>query len=106
VRVKSPGGSAQGFAAIAAQARRNHVVPTQHVISNVLVELHGDRADVGANLLVVFAGGPEENAVRAGLPAFSRALGERYRFESVRTPDGWRLASIETDVRWTFGELL
>ncbi|HMJ04603.1 MAG TPA: nuclear transport factor 2 family protein [Conexibacter sp.] len=106
VTVETPGGSRRGIEAITAQARRNHQVPTQHVISNVLIELDGDRADVGANLIVTFAGGLEQNAVAPGLPAVSRALGERYLFEVVRTPRGWRFARIELRVRWTAGEPL
>ena len=44
VSVSTPGGTAQGIDKVVAQARRNHEVPTQHVITNVLVDLDDDRA--------------------------------------------------------------
>lgn len=98
---KTPGGVAQGREALVAQARRNHTAQTQHLIANVLIELDGDRADVGANAVATFADGPAESALAPGLPAAGRALGVRYTFEVVRTADGWRIARLETSVRWT-----
>jgi SnoaL-like protein len=88
VRVQTPGGVAEGIEPVARQAARNHAVPTQHVISNVRVEIDGDRATAGANLLVTFAGEQP------------RTLGERYRFEARREPHGWRLSSIAVDRVW------
>jgi hypothetical protein len=100
---RTPGGVAEGRDALVAQAHRNHAVPTQHVITNVLIDLDGDRAEVGANLVVTFADGPAEHAAQPGLPAAGRTLGERYRFEVVRTAQCWRIAHVETSVRWTSG---
>lgn len=105
VTVRTLGGSAEGIAAVVAQASRNHAATTQHLITNPLIELDGDRAEITANLLVVFADG---EAVAVGpraveLPTLGRALGERYHFEAVRTGDGWRLARIEVDARWLAG---
>ena len=88
VRVQTPGGVAEGIERVAAQAARNHAVPTQHVITNVRVALGGDRATAGANLVVTFAGDR------------LRTLGERYRFEAVRRPEGWRLSSIRVEPVW------
>jgi len=53
-RVRTPGGRAEGRAALVAQAQRNHPPDQrfQHVITNVLVDLNGDRATVRANLVV------------------------------------------------------
>jgi 3-phenylpropionate/cinnamic acid dioxygenase small subunit len=93
VRVQTPGGTAAGIERVAAQAARNHLQRTQHVISNVRVDVDGDRAAAGANLIVTFAG--EDGAIRA--------QGERYAFEAVRGPDGWRLASIQVAPVWTTG---
>src|SRR3954463_13656843 len=88
VRVQTPGGVAEGIEQVAAQAARNHAVPTQHVITNVRVQLDGDTATAGANLVVTFAG------------ERLRTLGERYAFEARRTPQGWRLSSIRVDPIW------
>jgi SnoaL-like domain len=95
--VKTPGGAVAGVDRVAEQAQRNHTAPTHHVITNVLVDIEGDRATVGANLLVTFLNGPDASG-----PLFQR--GERYRFEAVRTPDGWRLSYVESRPIWTVGE--
>ncbi|NDU75276.1 nuclear transport factor 2 family protein [Actinomadura sp. DSM 109109] len=85
----TPGGVAKGVGALVAQARRNHTVPTQHFITGPLIDVDGDRAAIGANLLVVFA--REE-----GL----RLLGERYELRAARTLDGWRLTRVEARPIW------
>jgi hypothetical protein len=85
VTVRTPGGTAQGIEKVVAQARRNHEVPTQHLITNTLVELDGDRATAGANLLVTFP---------------DATLGERYAFEAASTEAGWRLTRIVVEPRW------
>jgi ketosteroid isomerase-like protein len=92
VRVRTPGGTAEGIERVVAQAARNHPEPTQHVISNVRVSVDGDRATAGANLIVTFAG---EDGVRT--------QGERYAFEAVREPGGWRLASVQVAPVWATG---
>lgn len=93
VAVETPGGRSRGIEAVVAQASRNHAVPTQHRITDVLVDLDGDRATVAANLVVVF--------VREAASDPRRTLGERYRFEAVRTPAGWRLSRVEVIPVWT-----
>src|SRR5882672_12332178 len=80
VTVETQSGRAQGLPAIAAQAHRVHTqfARTQHVTSDVLAGLDGDRATVQANLAATF--------VRdAAAPEPALAVGERYRFEAVRT---------------------
>jgi len=90
VSVRTPGGQAEGLDRVVAQAQRNHdVEATQHVITDVLVDLADDRADVSANLTVTFVDGGSV-----------RTLGERYRFVAARTDAGWRLARIEVDPVW------
>lgn len=103
VTVKTPGGSAQGREAVAAQARRNHTVRTQHVITNVLIELDGDRAQARANLTATFAPDPGSRLVVNGEEQRDSflTLGEVYRFAAVRTTDGWRLSRIETEPLWS-----
>jgi SnoaL-like domain len=88
VTVRTPGGQAEGIERVVAQASRNHQVPTQHLITNVLVDLDGDSATATANLLVTFAGSVLERH------------GERYRFGVTRTADGWRLSSIQVTPVW------
>lgn len=83
------GGVSKGIDALVAQARRNHTVPTQHFITDPLVDLDGDRAAVSANLLVVFV---HENG--------PRMLGERYELETVRTRDGWRISRVQVRPIW------
>src|SRR5262249_47409460 len=84
----TPGGTAQGRAALIAQAQRNHAVPTQHLITNCVIDLDGDDARIGANLLVTFA--------REELDQ----QGERYAFTARRTGDGWRLNSVRVEPIW------
>jgi 3-phenylpropionate/cinnamic acid dioxygenase small subunit len=99
--VKTPGGTAEGRDALIAQARRNHQPDerTQHVITNPLVELDGDRAKLRANLVVNFAASAHRDE---SLPAPPRkyTLGETYHFDVVRTSAGWRFSSVETKPVW------
>jgi SnoaL-like domain len=88
VTVSTPGGQAEGIDRVIAQASRNHQVPTQHLITNVLVDLDGDGATATANLLVTFAGSVLERQ------------GERYSFGAARTVEGWRLSRIEVTPVW------
>lgn len=96
---QTPGGRAEGRDALIAQASRNHSDDQhiQHVISNVLVGLDGDRAEVRANLIATFAPAADP------LPEPTFTLGEVYRFEVARTAQGWRLSRIETTPVWATG---
>jgi hypothetical protein len=59
---------------------------------------------VRANLVVHFAE-PLDEGRPALAPPLQFTLGEVYRFAVVRTPDGWRLARIETTPVWASGTL-
>src|SRR6478609_6321698 len=89
----TPGGVAQGRDAVIAQATRNHVkyARLQHSMTNLLIDLKGDHASVRANLQATFAGetGPPE-----------LVLGAVYRFQAIRTGQGWRLAGLEVTPIW------
>jgi SnoaL-like domain len=106
VTVRTPGGTAEGHEAVIAQASRNHRPdqPCQHLITNVLVDLDGDRATARANLVVAFGppGGGDRSVRPLDLPV-RYTIGEIYHFELRRTPDGWRFARIETTPLWTSG---
>ncbi len=93
--VSTPGGTVTGHDALVEQARSRHTAPQgiQHVITNTLADIHGDRATVRANLVVTFAEG-----VRDPAPF---QLGEVYHFELARTPDGWRISALRTDPVWS-----
>ena len=94
----TPGGSVRGLGLVAEQARRNHsdFERTQHAITNVLIDLDGDRATVRANLIATFV-------QRADAPGSQFTLGERYRFVAVRTPEGWRFSRVEVTPVWRSG---
>ncbi len=98
VAAQTPGGSVQGIELVADQARRNHsaFAETQHVITNVLIDLDGDRATARANLIVTFV-------QRADAPRPHFALGERYHFEVARTSQGWRFSRVQTTLVWRSG---
>lgn len=95
VTVETPGGRAQGMERLIEQARRNHepFERMQHVITNVLIDLDGDRATVRANLIATLV--PHADA-----PDLHFNLGERYAFEALRTPAGWRLSQVRVTPIW------
>jgi hypothetical protein len=80
---------------VADQARRNHDVDsTQHVITNIVVDLEGDQATASANLIATFV----EDADEAPY-----SLGARYGFRAVRGPEGWRLSRVHVTPAWSRG---
>jgi 3-phenylpropionate/cinnamic acid dioxygenase small subunit len=101
--VATPGGTAEGIEALTAQARKNHdeYARTQHITTNVLIDLDGDRATVRVNEIVAVV----RDDAAARLPKADFTLGGRARFEAVRTPDGWRFARLEMTPVWGQGNL-
>jgi hypothetical protein len=91
--VATSGGSSVGLAQVIDQAERNHRGVTQHVITNVLIDLHGDRAEASANLIATFWPDPRR-------PDGTFAVRDRYRFDAIRTESGWRLQRIEAGPQW------
>jgi hypothetical protein len=94
---RTPGGLAEGIDAMIVQASRTHSPDEgiQHLISDELIDVDGDRASVRANLIVTFA-------PRTAAPARS-SQGEIYHFDAQRTSHGWRLARVEAIPVWTAG---
>jgi hypothetical protein len=93
VTASTPGGAVSGREAVAAQARRNHDMPTHHLIGNVLATIEGDAATISANITGHF--------VRAeGTVPGPTELGGRYALEATRTAAGWRLQSIAVEPVW------
>lgn len=94
-----PFGSADDLEGLRALAARNLGVfeKSQHVITDVLVELDGDRAGVRANVIAV-------HVPSVGQPATHFTVGGTYRFEARRAAEGWRLTRMELDRVWTSGE--
>jgi SnoaL-like domain len=103
---RTPGGAAEGREAVVAQAIRNHrpEEANQHVISNVLIEPNGDRAEVRANLVASFASPPDPDDATPA-PPVQYTVGEVYRFDVVRTPQGWRFGRVESVPVWRSGSL-
>jgi 3-phenylpropionate/cinnamic acid dioxygenase small subunit len=99
--ITTPGGRAQGLDAIVAQATRNHTpeLRTQHLVTDLVVDLDGERARARANYLAVFATGSGDPA-----PSPRFQIGSVYRFELVRTTGGWRLHTMEMLPTWAVGE--
>ncbi|MFI0480380.1 nuclear transport factor 2 family protein [Actinomadura sp. 9N215] len=64
---------------------------TQHVTTDLLVNVNGDRAEASANSLVYF--------YRDG-QAPHRTSGLRLACTAVRTPTGWRLRESRTILAW------
>jgi hypothetical protein len=91
--VQTGGGSSAGLAQVIDQAERNHRGVTHSVITNVLIDVHGDRADARANLIATFWPDPKR-------PDGTFAVRDRYRFEVIRTEQGWRLRRIESEPAW------
>jgi hypothetical protein len=111
---KTPGGTAEGREALVAQAERNHRPDEriQHVTTNLLIEVDvdGDLAKVRANLMVHFATAtataqPADTHGPALAPPIKFVLGEVYRFDVIRTPQGWRFSRVETTPVWMSGIL-
>ncbi|GAA4785917.1 nuclear transport factor 2 family protein [Streptomyces ziwulingensis] len=78
------------------RGNREGLAATQHLISNQLVEVDGDRAAATAmfqatHLLPNQLGGP------------LWTLAGEYRYGLLRTPDGWRIEALTMSVIWAEG---
>jgi len=98
--VHPQGGHSHGLRALTARAHRNHstFAATQHVISDVLIDIDddGDGATVRANLIATFVRDATD-------PEPATTIGERYRFQAIRTPRDWRFSRLEVTPVWRHG---
>lgn len=96
--LRLPAAEIKGLEEIRAVARRRGetYARMQHISTDVLVELDGDRASVRTNHLAfhLHEVDPESARYDAGVV---------HRFQAARTADGWRLTRTEGDVVWTQG---
>jgi hypothetical protein len=78
------------------KASLDHLAVTQHLLTNHLVTVVGDTAEVLASF----------QATHAADPADGRrwVLGGDYRFELTRTPQGWRISALTMTARWQTGD--
>jgi hypothetical protein len=90
---RTPSGEFDGRDAIAAQAAR-FPDPSQHLIGNVAIALHGDRASVRSTVFAAVARGQQPDAP-------IDLWGGFYRFDARRTPDGWRVYRLEVTPSWS-----
>lgn len=99
--ITTPGGQSTGAEAVRAQAVANHIpeVRTQHRMSDLIVDLDGDRAGARANYVGVFAKGDGKYA-----PPSVFQIGSVCRFELVRTADRWQIKSFTMHPVWADGE--
>jgi len=99
-RARAPTGRADRLRAVhprrSGRRRNPRADRTHHVITNLLIDLDGDRAKVRANLIATFVH-------RADAPGAHFDIGERYQFEAVRTPQGWLLSRVHVSPVWTSG---
>jgi hypothetical protein len=100
ITVRTPGGVAEGRDAAIAQASRNHSREerVQHLVHNVLVDVNGDHADVRADVIVTFSADATPEGRLAPEPRLT--LGERFRYEAARSPQGWRLSRVDATPVW------
>jgi SnoaL-like domain len=94
-----PSGHTGGIDALRDHGRRilGAFARTQHVITNHVIDLSGDRATVRANLIAIHV--PDGERPNAHFDA-----GCTYLFEVARTPEGWRISRLRLEVLWTAGD--
>lgn len=94
-----PFGAHRGRVAIrdACSAAEAGYAAMQHSLTNLDVDVSGDRAEATAHL--VFFGVPDTRSRGRHFDS-----GGPYRLEFERTPQGWRISRLELGVTWMSGE--
>ncbi|MGE0240278.1 MAG: nuclear transport factor 2 family protein [Parvibaculaceae bacterium] len=80
----------------ALMACRHRPQRAYHLFTDHLIELSGDRAQARASLTGV-------HVRRDEAPGAQFDIGAHYRFEMVRTTDGWRISRMTTEAAGTAG---
>lgn len=100
VVVKTPFGTTTGRDKVIAQTAEaaKQEDRAQHVVTNVLVDVNGDKATVRA-FVDQLIGSSKTPQGKMG-PQPTTTVSSLMRYEATKTPDGWRLSHIEGDVLW------
>jgi SnoaL-like protein len=101
VVVSSPGmGVTEGRDAVVADAEAGAKTEdrAQHVVTNVLVDVDGDKATVRANVDQLLGSSTTPAGKIAPEPTLT--ISSLMRYEAVHSPEGWRVSRIEGDVLW------
>lgn len=106
VRITSPVGQHEGIDGLAEseQATLGKFERTQHVGANYMIDLDGDRATVRWNALMTHVHLASTQRARGEEPGGHFDVGGTFTGEAVRTPDGWRLRSLDVRAVWTNGK--
>jgi SnoaL-like domain len=104
--VDYPVGSATGAESISALIDGRGMAPfqrTQHVTTNYLVDLDGDRASVRFNLIATHVHADDVRQRLGEGPGAHFTVGDYYEGEIVRTTAGWRFRRQALHVTWSEG---
>jgi hypothetical protein len=105
-RVEYPVGSATGAESIAALIDGRGMAPfqrTQHVTTNYVVDLDGDRASVRFNLIATHVHAEDVRQRLDEGPGAHFTVGDYYEGELARTNAGWRFRHQALHVTWSEG---
>ncbi|WP_067800102.1 nuclear transport factor 2 family protein [Actinomadura formosensis] len=101
VTAKDPGGApVAGRDAVIANAAAAHSPGerSQHLVHSVLIDVDGDRAGIRANVVVILSDDAAPEGAIAPEPKLT--ISSCLRYEAVRSPEGWRVSSIDGDLVW------
>ncbi|MEV5826746.1 nuclear transport factor 2 family protein [Spirillospora sp. NPDC052242] len=105
VTMEAPVGDVVGLDGLAESTRvaLERFERTQHLSSNHIVDLDGDRAAVRWNALMVHVHLASTAEARGEEPGVHFDVGGRFDAEAVRTADGWRFRRMDVRPVWFNG---
>ncbi|MEV5376877.1 nuclear transport factor 2 family protein [Streptomyces nondiastaticus] len=106
VRITSPVGKHEGTGGLAASqaATLAKFERTQHIGTNYVLDITGDRATVHWNALMTHVHLASTREARGSGPGDHFTVGGTFAGEVVRTPAGWRFRRLDIRAVWTHGE--